>query len=108
MSERILLFLPGRCSGCKRCEMACSLQNAETCDPARSFIRALVHPRLGTPSLLLDDGCIGCAMCVKACNLEALCYSPEEEWGGLLEQGWVPVPVLPHDLRARRMSEGGR
>ena len=100
MNRRVLFVLPERCSGCRRCEMACSLQTAGACNPGQSFLRTLVHPQLGTPSLLLDDRCIGCAACVKACNLEALRYSPEEDWGDLLDAGWVPVPVLPHDLSA--------
>ena len=105
MSDSVLFFLPGRCSGCKRCEMACSLQNAEVSDPAKAFIRALVHPRLGTPSLVVREGCQGCATCVTACNLEALRYSAEEEWDDLLKNGWMPVPVLPHAMTAGRESE---
>jgi Fe-S-cluster-containing dehydrogenase component len=98
MNESVLFFSLKRCSGCRRCELACSLQNAEVSDPSKAFIRTLVHPRLGTPSLVLCDGCRGCATCVTACNLEALCYVPEEEWGDLLANGWIPVPVLPHAM----------
>jgi ferredoxin len=98
MSECVLFYSSQRCSGCRRCELACSLQNAGVSDPGKAFIRALVHPRLGTPTLVVRDGCQGCATCVTACNLEALRYAPEVEWGDLLEEGWVPVPVLPHAL----------
>lgn len=107
MSERVLFFAPTRCSGCRRCEMACSLQNGEVCDPAEAFIRVLLHPRLGTPSLVVDAGCRGCATCVTACNLEALQYSPEPEWGDLLEKGWMPVPVLPRSTSAKTGVEVG-
>jgi len=100
MNERVLFFSPERCSGCKRCEMACSLHNAKVCDPAKSFIHALIHPRLGTPSLVLDDGCQSCGACVVICNLNALKLSPEAEWGDLLKEGWIPVPVLLHTTSA--------
>jgi ferredoxin len=96
MNEHVLFFSLELCSGCRRCELACSLQNAQVSDPSKAFIRTLVHPRLGTPSLVLREGCLGCATCVTACNLEALRHAPEEQWGDLLASGWVPVPVLPH------------
>jgi Fe-S-cluster-containing dehydrogenase component len=98
MNEFVLFFSLKRCSGCRRCELACSLQNAEVSDPSKAFIRILVHPRLGTPSLVLRSGCQGCATCVTACNLEALCYAPEEDWGDLLADDWIPVPLLPHAM----------
>ena len=98
MNESVLFFSLKRCSGCRRCELACALQNAQVSDPSKAFIRTLVHPRLGVPALVVRDDCRGCATCVTACNLEALRYAPEEEWGDLLANGWIPVPVLPHAM----------
>jgi Fe-S-cluster-containing dehydrogenase component len=94
MNERVLFFLPGQCSGCGICQMACSLHNAGRCSVADAHIRILKHPRLGTAVVAVDTACEKCATCVDSCNLEAIRFTPEAEWGGLLKEGWIPSPVL--------------
>lgn len=106
MKKKILFYAPQRCSGCRRCEMACALQLEGVCDPAAASIRVLLHPRLGVPSLALQPDCTGCGVCVRACNLEALQQVTEEAWADLMEQGWAPVPVLVNVTPPAR-SEGG-
>ncbi len=97
MEERILFFLPGQCSGCGICEMACSLRNFGRCSLEESHIQVLRHPRLGTAVVAVDTGCEKCQQCVKACTLEAIRFAAEPEWGTLLKEGWMASPVLARE-----------
>jgi ferredoxin len=99
VKERILFFLPGQCSGCGICEMACSLRSTGRCSLEESHIRILRHPRLGTSVVAVDTACEECQQCVKACTLEAIRFAPEPEWGTLLKEGWMASPVLAREPR---------
>ncbi|UCC33658.1 MAG: 4Fe-4S dicluster domain-containing protein [Candidatus Bathyarchaeota archaeon] len=93
----ILLADPGKCTGCKLCEIACSIKNEKTHSPASSRIHAVKWMRSGiyipmvcqqcdsptcetvcpmdaikrdeeTGAMVIDyDRCIGCRMCVVFC-----------------------------------------
>jgi len=104
MTEQVLFYHPEKCSGCRRCEMACAIQNTGISDPAQANIRVLLHPRLGTPSLVTFFDCTRCLVCVKSCNLDAIQFAEEAGWRPLLQEGWKPVPVAD-SLREQLKSE---
>jgi Fe-S-cluster-containing hydrogenase component 2 len=97
MEDKILLIDPEKCTGCRKCEMVCSLFHTDTIDPSRSRIRVAkwddvgfylpmtcqlceipfctevcpakaCHRDLKTNRVIIDkDKCIGCKSCIVAC-----------------------------------------
>ena len=97
MEQKILLIDPERCTGCRICEVACSLHQERECDPSKSRIHVLKWEETGidvpvlcvrcdeplceaicpvaairrdakTEAVLIDhETCIGCRMCAVVC-----------------------------------------
>ena len=95
------------CTGCRACEVACSLQHTGECRPSRSAVRVLDKEGLGvnipvlcmqcadapciaaclrdalyradasSPILVKDESCNGCRLCLKACPLGAFHFPRE-------------------------------
>jgi carbon-monoxide dehydrogenase iron sulfur subunit len=91
-----------RCTGCRNCEMACSVYHVQACNPAKSAVRVVKREREGvnvpivcqqceeaacadicpvqaisrdadTDAMVVDeDLCVGCQMCVVACPFGAV------------------------------------
>ena len=98
-----------KCSGCRLCELACSIKHFGVINPELSRIRVLrfypgidiptycrqcpEHPCIDvcpvgalsvsdkTGAIVVDkEKCIKCGMCAKVCPAEAIRYHPEEGW----------------------------
>lgn len=76
---------PAKCTGCLRCELACSFHHSgRTCfQPERSSVRVSRSNVDKSIRIALDDTCDGCSgenflLCVRACVFNAL-GSPEKE-----------------------------
>ena len=105
---KVLRIVPEKCTGCMRCELACSYVQTGTFQPARSVIR--VSPFEGHTSyapypctqcaegwcmtacpvdaiaispvgakVVLDDRCVGCKLCTIACPYGTIFYSRETQ-----------------------------
>jgi carbon-monoxide dehydrogenase iron sulfur subunit len=103
---KILEIFPERCTGCMRCELACSYQQTGTFQPSRSVIRvsafeghtsyapytctqcdeawcltACPVEAIGISSsgakVVADDACVGCKLCTIACPYGTMFYNPE-------------------------------
>jgi Fe-S-cluster-containing hydrogenase component 2 len=72
---KVLKIAPERCTGCMRCELACSYIQTGYFQPARSVIR--VSPFEGHTSYA-PYTCTQCgeAWCMTACPVEAITISP--------------------------------
>jgi Fe-S-cluster-containing hydrogenase component 2 len=79
-SIKTLLVDPSRCTGCRTCEMACSLYHDGKCSPVLSRIRIIKYEALGKsyPSI-----CSQCSkpQCSSACPSGAI--KPGEKTGAL-------------------------
>ncbi len=103
---KVLRIVPERCTGCMRCELACSYMQTGTFQPARSVIRvspfeahtsyapytctqcaegwcmtacpveAISISPVGAKAVL-DDLCVGCKLCTIACPYGTIFYNPE-------------------------------
>lgn len=104
--EKLLLFNPSKCTGCKTCEMACSLTQTGVCNPASSRRRTIsfdeeildvpmqcqqcddpacqnvcpadaIHLDEQTGAKIINNNkCIGCKMCMIACPFGAVSVDP--------------------------------
>ena len=72
---KVLKILPDRCTGCMRCELACSYEQTGTFQPSKSVIR--ISSFEGHTSYA-PYTCLQCdeAWCLTACPVEAIGISP--------------------------------
>jgi Fe-S-cluster-containing dehydrogenase component len=105
-NKKILFTDFEKCTGCRTCEVACSLQNERVCNPALSRISIIEWRDMGidvpmvcqqcdvplcqavcpveatarneeTGAMVVDDDlCIGCLSCVAACPFGAVAVHP--------------------------------
>ena len=103
---KVLRITPQRCTGCMRCEIACSYEQSGVFQPAKSVIRispfeahtsyapytctqcdeawcmvacpvnAITISAVGA-KVILDDLCVGCKLCTIACPYGTMFYDPE-------------------------------
>jgi Fe-S-cluster-containing hydrogenase component 2 len=113
--QKVIMIDPSRCTGCRMCEMACSLHHEQAC--GRSYARvkvvkfelegidmpvlcqhctsapcttlcptgALVRDEPTGAVVLLDQLCIGCRMCAIACPFGAIGIDPRGERAPILK-----------------------
>ncbi len=105
---KVLRITPDRCTGCMRCELACSYVQIDAFQPSRSVIR--VSPFQGQTSyapytcaqcaegwcmtacpveaitispvgakVVIGDQCVGCKLCTIACPYGTMFYNPETQ-----------------------------
>lgn len=104
--QKLLVFNVGKCTGCKTCEMACSLSQTGICNPAGSRRRTIHFDEdildipmqcqqcdvaacmniCPTGAITLEEAtgakiiqytkCIGCKMCMLACPFGAISVDP--------------------------------
>ncbi len=70
-SLKSLLIDPSRCTGCRSCEMACSLYHEGECSPVLSRMRVVKYEALGRN---FPSGCSQCSKprCLAACRQGAI------------------------------------
>ena len=103
---KVLRIVPERCTGCMRCEIACSYMQTGTFQPSKSVIH--VWPLEANTSyspytclqcdeawcmtacpveaitispaaakVVMEDQCVGCKLCTIACPYGTIFYNPE-------------------------------
>ncbi len=105
--NRILVVDYAKCTGCRSCEMACSVSHVQASNPAKSAVRIVkwVQEELNVPvicqqceepacantcpvqaisrdantnALVVDgDVCVGCRMCIVACPFGAATFDAD-------------------------------
>jgi Fe-S-cluster-containing hydrogenase component 2 len=105
--EKVIVVDPDKCTGCKVCEMICSLHHENEINPTKARIQVISWEDEGidipmicqqcgdapceavcpvnaisrakdTGAMLIDDDtCIGCRMCINACPFGAPTVRPE-------------------------------
>ena len=61
-----------RCTGCRCCQVRCSIINLGEFNPFKSNIRIRRHNGLRTTEICFTEKCIHCGLCAKVCNYGAL------------------------------------
>ncbi len=109
MSKKIYVVDPERCTGCRLCEIICSVKHMGVSNPAKSAIHIIKWDQEGfylpmhcqhcedapcmaicpkkaisrdesLDRVVIDyDLCIGCKLCVSACPFGAMGYDPDQK-----------------------------
>ena len=76
-----LVIDPENCTGCKICELVCSMKFEGVYNPKRSIIKVLRNENLNVYIPVLKMGCLGenCSECVQGCPTNALEFMKTEE-----------------------------
>ena len=95
-NEKVVIFDPDKCSGCRICELVCSMEHQGEYNPRKSYIRIMANEEAAVYIPILDIHCDFCKQCVEACPLEALSIAELEE--AIIARknatiGSFPVPV---------------
>jgi carbon-monoxide dehydrogenase iron sulfur subunit len=73
--ERILLVDQVKCTGCRLCEMVCSVRHTGSNSPSRSRVHVVKWPQEGFDLPVLCPQCDD-APCVAVCPTDALAWDP--------------------------------
>jgi carbon-monoxide dehydrogenase iron sulfur subunit len=76
VQEKVLVIDPEKCTGCRKCEMVCSVFHYGTSDPSRSLIKVLKWEHIG---FYLPVTCMSCEkpFCTEVCPAKACRIDPE-------------------------------
>ena len=77
--QRVLIYYPERCTGCKYCEIGCSLLHFGVINLEKSHIRALFDEKMKKFEAVV---CLHCEdpVCAASCPVEAIVRDEETGW----------------------------
>jgi Fe-S-cluster-containing hydrogenase component 2 len=95
--EKVLIADIDKCTGCRVCELVCSLINREEVNPDKSHIKVMKHKEMDINVIVLGTKCTFCNGCVEWCLPGALEFVDLEEavlaWKGA-RVGRLPAPLF--------------
>ena len=96
---KVLIFDADKCTGCRICELVCSMINHGEYNPYKSRIRLIRNKVMEVNIITLDATCDGaCNRCVENCPMEALEFVCVEEAaiirGKEPKMGKFPAPLF--------------
>ena len=65
--DKVLIVEQEKCTGCKICELICSMTKFGEYNPKKSHIRLIRNRELDVNIIALDTGCDSCGECVDWC-----------------------------------------
>ena len=95
--EKVLLVDGEKCTGCKVCELICSMVRSGEYNPHKSCIRVLRNDELDVSIPVIDVTCNFCGKCTEWCFSEAINFVDMEE-AAIIRKGakigFFPAPVI--------------
>lgn len=87
--DQSLMFDADRCTGCRICELICSMTCHGEYNPRRSHIRLLRNREMDVGMVALDPGCNFCGSCAEWCPHQALEFVSLQQAAILRRQGRI-------------------
>jgi formate hydrogenlyase subunit 6/NADH:ubiquinone oxidoreductase subunit I len=94
-TEHTMVFDADKCTGCRICELTCSLMLHKEFNPKKSYIRLIANEEANVYIPILDIRCSFCGNCVEACPTKALKIVNLEEAIGAMKGATVGSFALP-------------
>ena len=98
--EKILMFDGSKCTGCKVCELTCSMAKWEEYRPEKSYIQVLRNWEMDVNIVTLDLHCDACGECVRWCAPKAIWFASPEE--AAIAKHRQPMGIFPAPYSSRR------
>lgn len=105
--DKCLIFSGDRCTGCKICEMACSMVKQGEYNPKKSYIRILKNPEMDVSVATLDFRCDFCNRCVAWCPTAAIRFVDYVEAAILRKENKVGMFPAPFVKGSKETGESG-
>ena len=77
--DEVLIVDSKKCTGCRICELVCSMAKQRAYNPRKSFIRLLKNREMDVNIVALSIKCDFCRKCIEWCPPKALTFSSSEE-----------------------------
>lgn len=95
--EKVLIVNADQCTGCKVCELTCSMAKFGEFNPRKSYIKVLRNKLMDVNIVALSPKCDQCNQCVDACLPNAIYFVDMDnaivEWKGV-KIGRFPAPLI--------------
>ena len=95
--DKVLIIDTDICTGCRICELACSMIKHGEFSPSKAYIRVMKNKDMDINIVALGTKCDFCGECVQCCPPQALTFVDLEEatiqWKGT-KVGRFPAPLL--------------
>ena len=95
--ERAMILNADECTGCRVCELTCSMTKQGEFNPKKSYIRVLANKDFGVYLPVLKTECDFCGKCVEWCPEQALKISGLGEAAIMMRKskiGRFPIPLV--------------
>ena len=70
MKQKVLVFEPKKCIGCRLCELICSMTHFKVTNPTKSCIQIIRDDEMQLDRAIYCHFCVD-AKCIKACEFDA-------------------------------------
>ena len=97
MTEKVLIVDGDRCTGCKVCELICSMARSGEYNPKKSCIKVLRNMELDVNIPVIAVTCDFCGKCAEWCFHDAIRFVDVEEAAIMRKEakvGCFPAPVI--------------
>jgi Fe-S-cluster-containing hydrogenase component 2 len=94
--QKVLIVDVDQCTGCRACELACSMHKTGKYNPKNANVRVLKNKDMDINMVTHGPWCDCCEECVKACLQQAIQFVEFKEaviqWKGV-KVGRMPAPL---------------
>jgi carbon-monoxide dehydrogenase iron sulfur subunit len=95
--EKAMILDGDVCTGCRVCELACSMAKQGEYNPKKSYIRVIANNDFGVYIPVLKTECDFCGKCIELCPEDALEISELGEAAIMMRKckiGRFPIPLI--------------
>ena len=95
--EKTIIFNGDVCTGCRVCELTCSMAKHGEYNPKKSYIRVIANNDLGVYLPVLKAECDFCGKCIELCPERALKIFELEQAAVMMRKckiGRFPLPLV--------------